>query len=136
MQRKGEGEMHQRIIRRDKSSASTWRKAVRRGLSRMGVSGRNQRRFTRFDCMFPVEIHLDTPGQVSVINAVAQNISSGGMLLKCSALLDFLTPCHLSFRIPEWFPGASRTCEVMTYAHVRHADPSGQYIGVAFNAPI
>jgi len=85
--------------------------------------------------MFPVDIHIDTPGQVSVINAVVKNISAGGMLIKCSAVMDMLTPCHLSFRIPEWFPGANRTAEVMTSARVRHADPSG-LIGLAFNSPL
>lgn len=106
------------------------------GLQRLGVGEKNQRQFPRFDCMIPVEIHVDTPGQISIINAVAKNISSGGMLIMCAAALNDMTSCHLSFRMPEWFPGANRTCEVMAYANVRHANPSAQLFGVSFNAPI
>jgi len=129
-------DMHKKIHRKDQSASSSWSKIVESGLRRLGVSSRNQRRFPRFDCMIPVDIHLDTPGQISIINAVAQNVSSGGMLIKCATALSSLTSCHLSFRMPEWFPGANRTCEVMAYAHVRHADPSGQFFGVSFDAPL
>ena len=115
---------------------SSFVKILKRGMQKMGFSARNQRKFPRFDCTIPVEVHLDAPGQISVIEAVAQNISSGGMLLKCSAAMDLLTPCHLSFRIPSWFPGAKRAHEVMAYAHVRHADPLNNYFGVAFNGPL
>lgn len=86
--------------------------------------------------MFPIEIHLDTPGQVSIINGVAQNISSGGMLIKCSADIDTLTPCHVSFRMPEWFPSINRACEVMTQARVLHTSAAAMTLGIAFTQPL
>ncbi|MEI8138237.1 MAG: PilZ domain-containing protein [bacterium] len=109
---------------------------MKRGLSKIGVSPKNQRRFHRFDCMFPIQIHLDTPGQISIINAVAKNISSGGMLVKCSAALDALTSCHVSFRVPEWFPSANRTSEVMAQARILHASAASLTFGIAFSQPL
>ncbi len=109
---------------------------MKRGLNSMGIQDRNKRRFTRYDCMFPVEIHVDTPGQVEVITAEAKNISSGGMLLKCSAVLDSFTRCHVSFRMPEWFPGASHAGEIMAAATVLHANASGLTCGLAFSQPL
>lgn len=115
---------------------SSWTQLAKNALLRFGFAPSNQRQFPRFDCMIPVDIHLEAPGQVSVISAVAKNISSGGMLIKCAAALDSLTACHLSFHMPGWFPSSNRTCEVMTYAHVRHADPSSQLFGLSFDAPL
>lgn len=128
--------MNKKISRKDHSGGSPWRKVMKRGLNRLGVGSKNKRRFPRFDCTLPVEIHVDTPGQVSIINAVAKNISSGGMLIKCSAVLDSLTACHVSFRMPDWFPGASRTSEVMTNARVLHANVAGLTFGIAFSQPL
>ncbi|MEI7880149.1 MAG: PilZ domain-containing protein [bacterium] len=128
--------MNKKFQRLDHNGVSLWRKVVKRNLHRLGIRTRNQRRFPRFECTLPVEIHLDTPGQVSIINAVAQNVSAGGMLVKCSAVLDALTACHVSFRIPDWFPGASRTKEVMMNARVLHANVAGLTFGIAFNQPL
>jgi hypothetical protein len=121
---------------KDRLSNSPLGRMLKNGLGQLGFGEKNQRRFPRFDCTIPVEIHVDTPGQISIINAVAKNISSGGMLILCAAALNDMTSCHLSFRMPEWFPGANRTCEVMAYAHVRHANPSAQLFGVSFDAPV
>jgi hypothetical protein len=115
---------------------SSWVVAMKHAVGRFRFARSNQRQFPRFDCMIPVDIHLDTPGQISVISAVAKNISSGGMLIKCAAAFDSLTSCHLSFHMPGWFPSTNRTCEVMTYAHVRHADASGQLLGLSFDTPL
>jgi hypothetical protein len=125
--------MNKRIHRKDQHAGSSWGKLVKRGLHKLGVSSKNQRRFQRFDCTFPIQIHLDTPGQISIINAVAKNISSGGMLVRCSAALDTLTSCHVSFRVPEWFPSAHRTSEVMTQARVLHASAASLTFGIAFS---
>ena len=112
------------------------RRATHSGLRRVGMNLKNQRMFTRFDCTIPVQIHTDTPGELSIINAVAKNVSSGGMLIKCATALCTLTTCHISFHMPDWLPGSNRSREVIAYAHVRHVDASGQYFGVAFNAPV
>ena len=115
---------------------SSWKTLIKRGATRLGFHSKNKRHFPRFDCTIPVEIHLDTPGQVSVINAVAQNISSGGMLIKCSTILDALTSCHVSFKVPEWFPNANRTRDIMANALIRHANPSDMTFGLAFTQPV
>jgi hypothetical protein len=109
---------------------------AKRGFQWFGIGVLNRRKSIRYNCTVPVEIHQDMPGQVSIMNAVAQNISSGGMLLKCSAVLDSLSQCCVMFKMPEWFPGANRACEVMNYAQVQRAEPSGQYYGVAFKNPL
>jgi PilZ domain len=115
---------------------TTRREASKRGLQRFGIGARNRRKSIRYNCLVPVEIHQDTPGQVSIMNAVAQNISSGGMLVKCSAVLDSLNPCYVMFKMPEWFPGANRARTVMNYAHVQRAEPSRQNYGIAFKTPL
>ena len=104
-------------------------------LARAG-NGKNRRRYFRFDCDVPVEIHVDSPGELSIITAVARNLSAGGMLVKCSMVPASLTPCHVAFRVPDWFPGAHQNREVMAYAHVRHADSSRKLFGVAFSSPL
>jgi len=102
----------------------------------MGFQPRDKRRSTRYDCLIPVEIHVDSPGQVSVINAEAENISTGGMRLKCSTILDSFTPCHVLFKIPEWFPSANRAAEIMAAATVLHTCASGLTCGIAFRQPL
>lgn len=97
-----------------------------------GIGAHNRRQSVRYSCELPVEIHQDASGQVSIANAIAQNISSGGMLLKCSAVLDSLSQYCVMFKMPEWFPSAKRACEIMTYAHVQRANPTGHYYGVVF----
>jgi len=128
--------MKTKIHHEAKQEASSWGKMMKRGLSSMGLEARDKRRFTRYECLFPVEIHVDSPGQVEVITAEAKNISSGGMLLKCSAVLDSFTRCHVSFQIPEWFPGASRAVEIMAAATILHASASGLTCGIAFSQPL
>ena len=128
--------MNTRVQNLAKPAASSWGKMMKRGLNSMGLQARDKRRFTRYDCVFPVEIHVDTPGQVEVITAEAKNISSGGMLLKCSAVLDSFTRCHVSFQMPEWFPGASRAVEIMAAATILHANASGLTCGIAFSQPL
>ena len=105
-------------------------------LAKRDATGRNRRKYFRFDCEVPVELHLDSPGQLSIINAVARNISAGGMLIKCPMVPASLTPCHVSFHVPDWFPGAHQNREVMAYAHVLHADSARRLFGVAFSNPL
>ena len=111
-------------------------RAIARGMRKVRARLKSQRRHFRFDCKLPVEIHVDMPGQVSVVHAVAHNISSGGMLIRCSSVVGALPQCHLSFRLPEWFPSVHRAHEIMTGVAVRHTDPSGHFFGVAFSRPI
>lgn len=122
--------------RNQSKSFSSWGRILKKGIRALGMQASNHRRYSRFDCAIPVEIHLDTPGQVAIINAVARNISAGGMLIRSSTVLDSLTPCHVSFRMPEWFPGKTRARDIMAYAHVRHSDPSDQFFGIAFTRPL
>jgi hypothetical protein len=128
--------MFKKVHFREQVANSRLGRMAKNGWYRFAVGEKNQRKSPRFDCMIPVEIHVDTPGQISIINAVAKNISTGGMLIMCAAALNDMTSCHLSFRMPEWFPGAKRTCDVMAYAHVRHANPAAQFFGLSFDSPL
>jgi len=126
--------MNEVIHRKKRRSISSWLGKVKHGLRRTRDKQLDKRKYTRFDCMIPVEIHVDTPGQVSIINAVAKNISSGGMLIKCAKVFIPPTSCHLSFHLPPWFYGAKKSGgEVMAFAHVRHADPVRQLFGACFD---
>jgi hypothetical protein len=94
------------------------------------------RRDVRYDCNIPVEVHLDSPGHLSIFSAVACNISSGGMLIKCPTLPDSMAPCHVSFTVPDWFPFPRTDRNAMAYAHVRHTNPMHSTFGVAFSSPL
>lgn len=107
-----------------------------RGLQWFGLASTNQRRFCRFDCLIPVEIYQTTTGQISFMSAVARNISAGGMLLLCSQVLNPMARIQVTFQVPEWFPGSLCTRDVTTFADVRHVDPAGHLLGVAFNQPL
>lgn len=128
--------MNSRLQTNEKVAGSTWGRRLRRGLKSMGTRVRNKRRFERYDCTFPVEVHFDSPGQVAVIEAEAKNISAGGMLLKCSTVLESFTHCHVLFKMPEWFPGSGGSTEIMTAARVLHASAAGLTFGIAFNQPL
>ena len=107
-----------------------------RGLQWFGFASTNQRRFSRFDCLIPVEISVETPGEISVMSAEAHNISANGMLLSCSPVLNHLAHIYVSFQVPKWFPGPQRNQNVTTLAHIRHTNPAGHLLGVAFNQPL
>jgi len=124
------------IHRKEEGPISPVKQILTRVLEWMGIGAKNLRRFSRFECTIPVEIHLDRRGDLSVINAVAKNISSGGMLIKCATLPASITQLEVSFRMPEWFPSRNRTREITTKAHVRHNDPSSHYWGLAFTQPM
>lgn len=96
----------------------------------------NRRRYTRYECEIPVEVHVDSPGHLAILTAVACNISAGGMLIKCETLPESMTPCHISFHVPEWFPFARAERDAMAYAHVRHTSPMNSTFGVAFSSPL
>ena len=128
--------MNSRLQPKGKLADSSWGKVLKRGFKSMGMRARNKRRFHRYDCAFPVEVHFDSPGQVSVVEAEARNISSGGMLLKCSTVIESFTHCHVSFQLPEWFPCAAASSDVMTAAKVLHASAAGLTFGIAFNHPL
>ena len=96
-----------------------------------------RRRFPRYNCELPVELHMDSPGKVSIIAAVARNISFGGMLLECAEAPASLTSCHVSFRLPEWSPfGGAAEQDVMALARVRHNDRTHLTLNMAFAEPL
>lgn len=105
-------------------------------LAALTLRGKNRRRFFRFSCDFPIELHVDLPGELCIINGVARNLSAGGMLIKCSSVPASQTPCHVAFTVPDWFPGGHQNREVMAYAHVRHTDQSRHLFGVSFSNPL
>lgn len=97
---------------------------------------KNRRRYVRYECSIPVEVHLDSPGQLSILKAEALNLSSGGMLIKCPSLPKSTTPCHISFVVPEWFPLKHADRDAMAAGHVKHTDSAHATFGVAFISPL
>lgn len=97
----------------------------------------NRRRFHRFPCTLPVELHLESPGHLSILKAVARNISTGGMLVECPTIPSMMSACHVTFRVPPWGPfKAEHNRMVMAEARVQHCNPAGMNFGVAFSKPI
>ena len=121
---------------------SKWRKLLSLGRSTTAKpteegTGAERRRFPRHACELPVELHMDSPGELAIISAVAKNISVGGLLIECAATPQSLTSCHVSFRIPEWIPFDGVTeRDVMTLAQVRHNDPIRLTLNLAFTPPL
>ncbi len=97
----------------------------------------NRRRFQRFPCGLPVEVHLETPGHLSILNATARDISNGGMRVECATIPALMSACYVSFQIPEWGPfKAGYRKQVMAQARVQHCHPGGMSFGLAFLRPI
>ena len=93
----------------------------------------NRRLHSRFPCELPVELHLETPGNLSILNAVARDISRGGMLVECPTVPSLMSACYVTFRIPEWGPFKEHKNElVMAQARVQHCNPSRMSFGLAF----
>jgi hypothetical protein len=84
-----------------------------------------------------LELHLESPGHLSILKAVARNISSGGMLVECPTVPAVMSACHVTFRIPEWGPfKAEHNRLVMAQARVQHCNQDGMHFGLAFSNPI
>jgi hypothetical protein len=117
--------------------AGGWNRFMVRRKEEADAFPQNRRRFYRFRCSLPVELHFDTPGHLSIIKAVARDISSGGMRVECSAIPALMSACHVAFRIPEWgsFKIGSNSL-VLAQAHVQHSDREGMSFGLAFSRPI
>jgi len=98
---------------------------------------RNRRRFDRHPCEFPVQLHVDSPGSVRVVEAVARNISNHGMLLQCAHLPKLNTLCLLEFAFPQWSaPGRDEVRPVSIRAEIRHCERVQGTFGVAFAVPL
>ena len=128
-----------------KSSVKIWsnwlvskcRKLLSLGASSGDAVKAERRRFHRYDCEVPVELHMDSPGELAIIAAVARNISSGGLLLECAEAPAALASCHVSFRLPEWIPfGGVTERDVMAFARVRHNDRIHLTLNLAFAQPL
>jgi hypothetical protein len=93
----------------------------------------NRRTHSRFPCELPVELHLETPGNLSILNAVARDISRGGMLVECPTVPAIMSACYVTFRVPDWGPFKAHQNElVMAQARVQHCNPSRMSFGLAF----
>lgn len=121
----------------DRLEAGRWGRVAKLWKPREETIAQNRRRFHRFPCTLPVELHIDIPGQLAVISAVAKNLSRGGMLIACPTLPPLMSTCHVAFRIPEWVPfSAGRHPQIFAKAHVQHRDKAGMNFGLAFSALI
>lgn len=101
------------------------------------VLRRNRRRHDRHPCEFPVQLHLESPGSVQVVEAVARNISNHGMLLQCVQLPKVNSLCLLEFGFPQWSaPGRDEVKPVSIRAEIRHSEPALGTFGVAFAIPL
>lgn len=97
----------------------------------------NRRRFERYNCDFLVELHVDSPGELSISTGVARNISSGGMLIECPTVPPAHAACHVAFSLPEWVPVYAHSGRDFTArAHVRHRDIAHRTFGVSFACPL
>lgn len=85
-----------------------------------GLAGiANRRAATRFPCDFPVELYFNSPGLLEMVSAVARNISTGGMLVESSKILEPMTSFQVAFTIPEWM-SAKGVAEHMVMGSARH----------------
>jgi len=96
-----------------------------------------RRRFPRFECSLPVTLHIDTPGHLEIIEAMAMNLSTGGMLLKAATVPERAASCHVEFSVPGWFPRLLHGGHtVMSEACVRYNDKTRGIFGLAFARPL
>jgi hypothetical protein len=105
-------------------------------VSRKPTSSADHRRFPRFSCSLPVELHIETPGHLSVLKAVARNISRGGMLIECATMPALKSACHVAFRVPDWVPFLVPDNLVLAEARVQHCDRNAMNFGLAFAQPL
>ena len=97
----------------------------------------NRRRFERHKCDFRVELHVGSPGFLSICYGVARNISAGGLLIECATVPPPHSECHVAFNLPHGIPvGARSSRDVMVKAHVRHSDRVHGNFGVSFAHPL
>jgi hypothetical protein len=125
------------IEEKNRSIRGKWDRFMSRRKARAEAVPQNRRRFHRFQCTLPVELHLETPGHLSIIKAVARNISAGGMLIECATIPALMSACHVAFQVPEWGPfKTNRNRLVMAEARVQHCDRTGMNFGLAFASPL
>lgn len=117
-------------------ATSGWGRFMKRSRFVGESAPKNRRRYVRYECSIPVEVHIDSPGQLSILKAEAHNISSGGMLIKCPSLPESQAPCHVSFLVPEWFPLTHADRDAMAAGQVKHTDRKRSTFGVAFIRPL
>jgi CheY-like chemotaxis protein len=102
------------------------------------LAGRDNRRVSsRYPCEFPVNVRFNSLGLQDAVPALARNISRGGILLQCSQYMAPMTPCQLTFKIPEWMDfraGTERS--VMMSAQTRHVSPNSGTYGLQFLTPL
>ena len=116
---------------------SKWTGLSSRSAEADGSSPSDRRCAPRYQCELPVDLHVDLPGQISIVAAVARNISAGGMLLECKSAPATLASCLVAFHVPDWFSfGADADRDVLVPALVRHGDRDHLTLGVSFATPL
>lgn len=121
----------------NRSIAGKWGDLMERRKARVAAVPQNRRRFHRFKCSLPVELHLQAPGNLSIVGAIARDISCGGMRVECPTIPALMSACHVAFRIPEW--GSFKTERnrlVLAQARVQHCDRASMSFGLTFASPI
>lgn len=127
------GKMQLEAQQASRSIRGTFGKYMFHRQRRTAAVPQNRRRYERYSCDLPVELHVENPGNLSILKAVAKDISRGGMLVECAAVPALMSACYVTFRIPEWGPFKEHKNElVMAQARVQHCNPSRMSFGLAF----
>ena len=79
----------------------------------------NRRTSTRYPCDFPVELYFNSPGLLELVSAVARNISTGGMLIESSKILEPMMSFQVAFTLQDWM-SAKGVSDHMTMGNPHH----------------
>jgi CheY-like chemotaxis protein len=97
----------------------------------------NGRRHVRYPCELPLVACFASSGLRETVQAVARNISKGGMLVECSKLLSPTTSFQVAFTVPDWMCLLNNTDrKVVMTAQVRHVTDAARTYGLQFVEPL
>ena len=109
----------------------------RRLRSRSRPDYSDRRKSARFLSRFPVQIIVGSGDQERVYQAIAHDVSDGGLLLEAKDVPATEERFHVEFRLPDGaMPEEFLHNGVRIQAEVRRRDESSSTLGVAFEEPL
>ncbi len=108
-------------------------KPERRQRARSRPNYSDRRIAPRYDCGFPVDVYLGDPGKGNVYQALARDISDGGLMLENIDIPETETRIRVEFKIPEGgMPEEFLHGKLKLEGVTRRRDEQKKRVGVAF----